>query len=692
MSSAEDNQNNQREGALLTWIDQLAPYGVITLDRSLRVCSWNRWMASHSSLSSEDVFARNLLDVYPELKERNLVAPFQRALRGESSVLSTALHQYLFRLKSPFSTTETAWMRQTARVSPLLVEGQVCGVIVVIEDVTLREIQSETLSRQHRRDEILSWALVHLLKSEEPRKTSRQLFFKIAEVLDFETFFLYLRDEESGAIKLYTVGGVSNELQDQFQGYELLTKVPDDQPSVIFNHIKNRPEPEFRLLKEAKVSSAVVIPLRIHQKHLGSLCFASWSRESIADDEASLLITIAQYLATAVDKENTNRELRLAREKADSANRAKDEFLASLSHELRTPLNPVLLIASDASGNPALSPEVKADFKTIRTNIELEARLIDDLLDITRITHGKLVLHSRQVDFKIILEEICRTFQPEVNEKLITLQFTFNSKRRFVHGDDVRLQQIFWNVLRNAIKFTPEKGRIAIAVNQVGNRLQIAVTDTGIGLTKEDVGQIFEAFSQGDHNKNVTRRFGGLGLGLAIARKLVEMHGGSISASSEGTNKGSTFTIELPLSESEAIESLQSPALPPNVVKAAAAESPTILLVEDHEPTRVALSNLLIRRGYHVIVAGSGREARDAAAKNKITLVISDIGLPDESGHDLMKHLSTTLRLKGIALTGYGMEEDIARCLASGFTTHLIKPVNIHSLETAMALTLKTAG
>ncbi|HTB85649.1 MAG TPA: ATP-binding protein [Candidatus Sulfotelmatobacter sp.] len=692
MSQEEENQQNQREGALLSWIHQFAPYGVVILDRTFLIRSWNQWMASHSMLSSDDVLGRDLREIYPELEERKLIAPFQRALLGESSVLSTALHQYLLRLKSPMSTDESNWMRQTARVAPLLAEGQVCGIILVIEDVTQREIQAETLSRQHRRDEILSWALIHLLKSEEPRKTSRQLFFKIAEVMDFESFFLYLREGDSDPIRLYTAGGISDELQNQFLEFEPFTKVPNDQPSVIIHRIKNRPEPEFALLKEAKISSAVVIPLRLHHKQLGSLCFASWSREFIADDEASLLITIAQYLATAVDKENTNRELRVARERADSANRAKDEFLASLSHELRTPLNPVLLIASDASENPALTPEVKADFKTIRTNIELEARLIDDLLDITRITHGKLLLHPRLVDLKIILEEIIRTFQPEVNEKKITLQFAFNSPKKFVHGDDVRLQQIFWNVLKNAIKFTPEKGRITMAVNQTGTRLQVSVSDTGIGLTKEETEQIFEAFSQGDHTKNVTRRFGGLGLGLAIARKLVELHHGRISASSEGTDKGSTFTIELPLAEPETANLSLPPATPQKAAGVVGAKARTILLVEDHEATRVALSNLLVRRGYNVIIAGTAREAREASVNAKIDLVISDIGLPDESGHDLMKHLGTTLGLKGIALTGYGMEEDIARCLASGFATHLIKPVNIHSLETAVALTLNVAS
>lgn len=686
MSHPSEILAKKRELALLSWIQQFAPYGVFTLDTLLQVQSWNQWMESHSARTGAEVTGRPLFEIFPELKERNLAAPFHRALDGESSVLSTALHRYLLPLKSPLGGQEGDPMRQTARVAPLLAEGHVCGVIVVIEDVTQREIQAESLGRQHRRDKILSWVLVHLLRSDEPRKTARQLFFKVAELLDFDTFFLYLRELESGAVKLYTSGGISEDLQKSFFEYELLSNVANDQQPVVFNEVKSRREPAFALLQAANISSAIAIPLRLNEKSHGLLCFASWSREQIAAEEAGLLTTIAQFLATAVDKENTNRELRFAREKAELANRAKDEFLASLSHELRTPLNPILLIASDASENAALDPEVRALFETIRKNIELEARLIDDLLDVTRIAHGKLSLHLRVVDLEIILEETIRNVQAELSEKLIGLQFNFESPRKHVYGDEVRLQQIFWNLLKNAIKFTPQKGRITISVKRVESHLQISVTDTGIGLAAGEIKRVFEAFEQGDHTKNVAHRFGGLGLGLAIARKLVEMHRGRISAASEGTDKGSTFTVELPSIEPEKAKAL-STIFPSNpAVIGFEATGPTVLLVEDHDATRFALSNLMFRRGYKVISAGSAREARNASASEKIDLVISDIGLPDESGTELMKHLSTTFGLKGIALTGYGMEEDIERCLASGFVTHLTKPVNIRALENALAL------
>src|ERR1700761_5530114 len=225
MANPEHNPAEVRDLALLSWIQQLSPYGVFTLDTSLRVQSWNRWLEAHGSPSGANVIGRPLFEIFPELEERKLTAPFRRALAGESSVLSTGLHLYLLPLKSPLSNRKNDRMRQTARIDPLLSDGKVCGVIVVIEDVTQREDQAESLWGQHRRDEALSWALVHLLKSEEPRKTVRQLFFKIAEHLDFDTFFLYLREPETGLVRLYTSGGVSEQLKERFIDYNLLANV-----------------------------------------------------------------------------------------------------------------------------------------------------------------------------------------------------------------------------------------------------------------------------------------------------------------------------------------------------------------------------------------------------------------------------------------------------------------------------------
>ena len=238
-----------------------------------------------------------------------------------------------------------------------------------------------------------------------------------------------------------------------------------------------------------------------------------------------------------------------ARDRAVAASKAKDNFLAALSHELRTPLTPVLLLASEEAANLQLPASIRADFEMIAKNVALEARLIDDLLDLTRITRGKLTLDLRPADVHGVLRDALNTAREDFVEKQIDLRVNLNAARHQVQGDPVRLQQVFWNVLKNAAKFTPTGGRVEVETSQTdGNRLIVRVTDTGIGLTPGELERIFDAFSQGEHADTPARhKFGGLGLGLAISQRLAEMHGGMLRASSAGRDQGATFEIELPL-------------------------------------------------------------------------------------------------------------------------------------------------
>jgi PAS domain S-box-containing protein len=401
-------------------------------------------------------------------------------------------------------------------------------------------------------------------------------------------------------------------------------------------------------------------------------------------------------LTDTTERRQDEKELKRARDEALAASRAKDDFLAALSHELRTPLSPVLLLASDAAENPDLPPAVRADFETIRKNVELEARLIDDLLDLTRITRGKLMLELRPVDAHAIMHDALATVRTDLDAKHIALEMDLKTEHPKVWGDPVRLQQVFWNVLKNAVKFTPDAGRIIVnaSVSEDQNTLVIRITDTGIGMTEQELQRVFEAFSQGDHaGTGGSHRFGGLGLGLAISRKVIELHAGKISVTSEGRHKGCTFTIELPLAGRRDERPLEPPvsmtadiiptrSTPPFMTRKV--NRGAILLVEDHVPTRAALEHLLKRRSYRVVTAGTIEEARAAAAGEKIDFVISDIGLPDGNGYDLMTELRKRYELKGIALSGYGMEGDIAKSHSAGFIVHLIKPVRVQLLDEAL--------
>jgi signal transduction histidine kinase len=364
------------------------------------------------------------------------------------------------------------------------------------------------------------------------------------------------------------------------------------------------------------------------------------------------------------------------------ANRAKDDFLAMLSHELRTPLGPALLLASESADDPAIPESLRRRFNAIANHVELEARLIDDLLDLTRITNGKLRLDNKPVDVHLAIEEALATVEEEIRKKEIFITLNLMAENFAMVGDPVRARQVFWNVIKNAVKFTPANGKITIHSSNVDGKISVKVTDTGIGMTSKEMDSVFEAFSQGEHAESDRHRFGGLGLGLVITRQLVELQGGSIQAESAGRDQGSTFTIEFPSlepAEDKLPASLKSPT-----ANGATKRTLSILLVEDDEPTRQTLVRLLTRRHHQVIAVGSLTEARHISGMGKFDVVLSDIGLPDGNGCTLMAELRDHFGLKGIALTGYGMEQDIENAKKAGFVIHLIKPVQAESLENAL--------
>ena len=386
-----------------------------------------------------------------------------------------------------------------------------------------------------------------------------------------------------------------------------------------------------------------------------------------ANTRTENLLKQSQSLAAELQK--TNEELQ---EKARS-NLAKDQFLAMLSHELRTPLTPVLASAVALESEEGLPENIHQSLQIIRRNVELEARLIDDLLDLTRISKGKVQLNFEVVNAHTLLRnaiEICRT---EIEQKQLALRLDLAASKVHLRADSARLQQIFWNLIKNAVKFTPAGGRISISTSSdPGDQLRIEVADTGIGIEPESLAKIFDAFEQGG-----VPQLGGLGLGLAISKTLVEAHNGTIAAASAGRNRGARFTLIFSTcekAEAQAAPTIVSP-------RAARRHAVRILLVEDHEDTNRSLTNLLRRRGYHVQSARNLQTARDLSSKEEFDVLISDLGLPDGSGIDLMQPLRSGRPVLGIALTGFGMEDDIRKSHEAGFKHHLVKPIDLNKLD-----------
>jgi two-component system, chemotaxis family, CheB/CheR fusion protein len=377
------------------------------------------------------------------------------------------------------------------------------------------------------------------------------------------------------------------------------------------------------------------------------------------------------------DRRKSDEALRIARDAAEAASRAKDEFLAALSHELRTPLTPVLMLAKELEHAENVPADLKADFSTIRQNIELEARLIDDLLDLTRIAQGKLALRFALVDTQVLLRHALDILRNDIQAKEITVTLDSEASKRQVSGDPVRLQQVLWNVLKNAVKFSERGGQVVVRSWNEGSCLHIAVSDTGLGITSDELPRIFDAFAQG--SEAAEARFGGLGLGLSISAVLVREHGGRIWAESPGRNRGATFHIQLPLAPLADIETTQTEK------HAHAPERPLrILLVEDHEATRETLRRLLARRGHHVASAGTIAHALKLARAGAPDIVISDLGLPDGNGKELMQRLRKEHSVPAIALSGYGMQHDVEESEKAGFEEHFTKPVDVSCLLTAI--------
>ena len=381
--------------------------------------------------------------------------------------------------------------------------------------------------------------------------------------------------------------------------------------------------------------------------------------------------------------EDKTRDVRL-RQELISANAAKDQFLALLSHELRNPLSPVIAMVGELEARAPEDGSIRQPLAVIRRNVELEARLIDDLLDVTRIAKGKLQLSFEVTSVHETLHrayEICRE---DLQQKNLSFEFRLRAEQDYVNGDPARLQQVFWNLIKNGVKFTPSGGRIIVETSNLSDdRIVIRTIDSGIGIDRAKIEKIFNAFEQGQ--SSITRKFGGLGLGLAISKAMVRAHGGSIAVKSPGPGQGATFSVILNTVPAPRVaQPAAAPAPLPNEEKAKPDRKGHLLVVDDHHDTCVGMKLLLERRGYRITLAHTADQAIEKAQVEKFDLLISDIGLPDRSGYELMKELRAKSALRGIALSGFGMENDVNKARAAGFSTHLTKPINFERLDEAI--------
>lgn len=429
------------------------------------------------------------------------------------------------------------------------------------------------------------------------------------------------------------------------------------------------------------VNSMSVIVSGPRDEAWGVLTVHATDPREFTDDDVSFVQAVANVLTATIVHVCTDAALREAKLMAEHASAAKDRLLAILGHELRTPLTPVLAAISAMERDPTLGEAVREEVQLIRRNIELEARLLDDLLELTRLHHGQLELEPRPYSARALLEQARELCSADAEAKHLAIVLELTGGDRPIHVDPRRALQIFRSLLGNAIKYTPAgQGPIILRSQPTSTRrLRIDIIDAGIGMNDDLLRRAFEAFEQGasEHGDGDQQR-GGLGLGLAIARELVIRHGGSISALSPGPGCGTTIRVELPLAARDA------------TVPAPSSRPTRVLLIEDHEDTADVLSRVLERRGMSVVTAPSGKKALAAARAHPFDVVLSDIGLPDMPGYELFALLRQEHpALVGIAISGFGTEGSMNRCRDAGFQAYLTKPIDIDRLE---HLILRHAG
>ncbi|MEO7725092.1 MAG: ATP-binding protein, partial [Chthoniobacterales bacterium] len=541
--------------------------------------------------------------------------------------------------------------------------GKIIGAVMVFHDVTDRRQKEEALKEEYAITEYLyeiASSISTELDLEKVVQTITDAGTRVTRA-QFGAFFYNVLDEKGGSYMLYALSGVPRSAFDKFsmpratamfgptfrgEGVIRLDDVRKDPrfgKNAPFHGMPKGHLPVVSYLAVPVVSRSGVV--------LGGLFFGHEDAAVFTLRDEKIILGIAAQAAAAMDVARLYQAEQQARALAEQANQSKDFFLAALSHELRTPLTPVLAILSSLREEATIPEELAADLETVRRNVELEARLIDDLLDLTRITRGKLELHCEQIELGRIIEDAISACRPDLEAKHLELIRDFTAENITLLADSARLTQIFWNLLKNAIKFTPNEGKITIRARteagETGRNVRVEFEDTGIGIDPANIGRVFDAFEQGD--RRVTRQFGGIGLGLAISKAIAESHQGMLTVESAGAGCGATFRLTLPFEGCQEDVALRPPiagiAHFRNAPAPAATSRPQrILLVEDHADTAAVLARLLRRMGHDVVHAATVETALQLAERempvSPLSLVMSDLGLPDGSGLDLMRQLS----------------------------------------------------
>jgi PAS domain S-box-containing protein len=558
--------------------------------------------------------------------------------------------------------------------------GRVVGASKIVRDISDRVRTEAQLRSRTERLRLLSEAAGILLSTADAATMLRRLFDKIGPYFGLDSYLNYMVDEGSGSLRLACAAGVSphtdpDPSEVQF-GQAVCGKVALHREPIHAMRIQQSDDPMVQPAKPLGIRAYSCHPLLSDGRLLGTLSFASRTREEFDADELIFFGTICQYLSAAYER------LRLL-EKLREADLRKDEFLATLAHELRNPLAPLinaLEIMKRAQGEPAVLGQA---LQTMDRQLAQVTRLVEDLLDVSRITRNMIALRRRQVTLAAILHDATEMCRPLADAAGVTVDVSLPETPVVLDADSLRLTQVFANLLNNACKYTPSGGRVCVRAERQGSQVRVSVRDTGEGIPSDRLQAIFNMFSQIEGSLERSR--GGLGIGLTLARRLTELHGGTIEAHSEGPGHGSEFVVVLPT-----VAAQQELPEPPPGDASSHGQSRRVLVVDDNRDSADSLAMLLRMSGHDARVAHDGLEAIAAGARFRPEVVLLDIGLPGLTGYD------TCRRMRGepwgcditfVAITGWGNDRDRSRSREAGFDHHLVKPIDFGELSELLAST-----
>jgi PAS domain S-box-containing protein len=592
------------------------------------------------------------------------------------------------------------WFAKT--IDPVLDEqGTFTGAVFILVDITDRKrIEDErkqaeiTLHQRNQRLDLLYETTRHLLSSDRPLTLISSLFEKLKDSLELDVYFNYLVDSDRNQLHLASYGGIPESVAREIEwleyGQAICGTVAQHQKQMVCAVIQNSHAPQTELIRSLGITAYSCQPL-IAQGHLfGTLSFGSRRRTQFTSAETDLMQALCDQMAIALDRSQLIASLQQQADQLRQANRIKDEFLAVLSHELRSPLNPILGWARILQTKQQDAAKTQYALETIERNAKLQAQLIEDLLDVSRILQGKLSLNTGQIGLMFTIKAALETVRLAAEAKSIQIQTVFEPNVGQVLGDSSRLQQVVWNLLSNAIKFTPQGGKVQVRLEQVEARnegdeeiaftaprayAQIKISDTGKGISPDFLPFVFDYFRQAD--STTTRRFGGLGLGLAIVRHLVELHGGTVQAASPGEGQGATFTVKLPIMAASRLNQDDTSSHNRSEFNLNGLQ---VLFVDDDRDSREFIACLLKQHGANVTEVESASEALNSLRQAEFDLLISDIGMPDMDGYALVRQMRERSpdqggKIPAIALTAYAGESDRQQALAAGFQQHITKPI-----------------